>query len=108
MIVNKSNILLFSPQRCTGCTLCEMICSLQQTRDECNRKSSWLKVLTHPYLYSSVVSVFMDCDCPDGREKCVEICNQEAIIFVNRDESPTLLKKGDWLPSPVVSPSLEI
>jgi len=103
MTDNKKNILFFSPQRCTGCILCEMRCSLQQTHSECNRTATRIKVSTHPYLYSSVISQSMACNCPDGHEKCVEVCNQNAIVFVKKEESAGMLNQADWLPSPVVS-----
>lgn len=99
----KSNILFFSPQRCNGCTLCEMACSLLHTHGECDKTKSSIKVITHPYLYSSVISVSMNCNCPDGKEKCVEICNRDAIIFVTKDQSPGMLKKEDWIASPIIS-----
>lgn len=104
MKANKKNILFFSPQRCTGCILCEMRCSLQQTHGECNRTATSIKVSTHPTLYSSVILHSMGCNCPDGMEKCVEVCNQDAIVFVKEEESPGMLCREGWIPSPVVSP----
>ncbi len=101
MVKGKSNILFFNPRSCTGCRTCEMTCSLHRTRDECNPQASFIRVSTHPYLYSSVVSVSMDCDCPDGEEKCARACNQEALLFVSRRDSPSMLKKENWLASPV-------
>lgn len=84
-----------------------MGCSLHLTGDECTRGASAIKITTHPYLSSSVVSVSLDCNCPDGLEKCVEICPQEAIIFVNKIESPSKVKDRDWLPGPVISATRE-
>jgi Fe-S-cluster-containing hydrogenase component 2 len=102
---DKSNFLFFSPERCTGCKSCEMICSLQQTGLECSRKGSCINVNTHPYLYSSIVSVSMDCNCLDGKERCADICSQDAIVFLSKRDAPAMLINSEWLPGAVVSSS---
>ena len=99
----KSNFLFFSPERCTGCKSCEMICSLQTTGTECSRPKSCIHVNTHPYLYASHLSVSMDCNCPDGKELCADICSQEAIVFLKKTEAPAMLKDKEWLPGAIVS-----
>ena len=101
----KSNFLFFSPERCTGCKSCEMICSLQQTGRECSPSASCIHVNTHPYLYSSIVSVSMDCNCPDGKEMCADICEQDALAFPAKKDAPALLKNRTWWPGAVVSSS---
>ena len=77
----KSGVLFFNLEQCSGCLLCEMVCSLVQKR-ECSRDESFIKVAIHPYLSVPLVSLSMKCNCPDGQEKCVEICNQQALKFV--------------------------
>jgi hypothetical protein len=85
-----------------------MICSLQQTGLECSRTESCLNVNTHPYLYSSVVSVSMDCNCLDGKEQCADICEQDAIAFISKKDAPAMLKNREWLPGAVVSSSKKV
>ena len=97
----RSNILFFNRKLCTGCLLCEMTCSLIHKR-ECSRDASFIKVSLHPYSGTPVVSLSMQCDCPDGEEKCLEICNQEALRSVQRDVSTGILTEIDWMPCPVV------
>ena len=97
----KSNILFFNRKLSTGCLLCEMACSLKK-RGECSREGSLVKVFKHPYLSVPIVSLSMACDCSDGEERCVEICNQEALRFVARDASTAMLTESDWLPSPLI------
>ena len=99
----KSNFLFFSPDRCTGCKSCEMICSMQKTGTECSCSGSYVNVNTHPYLYSSLISVSMECNCPDGKEMCADICSQEAILFLAKNDAPAMLKDKDWLPGSIVS-----
>lgn len=98
----KSDILFFNPEQCTGCRACEMVCSLYKTGDECSPGASCIKVATHPYLYSSVILVSSDCSCRTGEECCVEICNRDALCFLNRLEAPAMLNNVKWLPSPIV------
>ncbi len=99
----KSNFLFFSPDRCTGCKSCEMICSLHLTGSECSTRKSCIAVNTHPYLYSSLISVSMNCNCPDGGEQCADICSQDAIVFLPKTDAPGMLKNREWLPGGVVS-----
>ena len=103
MNLDKSNFLFFSPERCTGCKSCEMICSLIQTGSECSRAETCIQVNTHPYLYSSLVSVSMACNCPDGKELCADACHQGALVFLSKSEAPAMLKNRDWLPGAIVS-----
>ena len=98
----KSSFPLFSQDHCTGCKSCEMICSLHMTGAECNRQKSCIQVNTHPYLYSSLISVSMNCNCKDGKEMCVDACPQDAILFVPKTDAPAMLKDTEWLPGAIV------
>lgn len=97
----RSNILFFNRKLCTGCLLCEMTCSLVHT-GECSRKESLIKVLLHPYLGVPMVGLSQRCDCPDGKEKCLEVCNQEALRSVERDASVGMLTEAEWVPCPII------
>ena len=98
----KSNILFFNTKLCSGCLLCEMACSLVQ-KGECSREASFIKVSIHPYLSVPMVSLSLGCNCPDGEEKCVKICNQEALAFVPREDSTLkLTEERDWFPCPLI------
>ena len=97
----KSDILFFNTKLCSGCGLCEMACSLTN-KGECSRENSLIRVSAHPYLSVPMVSHSIDCCCPDGNEKCVEICNQKALIFVSRDAATLkMTEEGNWLPCPM-------
>jgi Fe-S-cluster-containing hydrogenase component 2 len=96
----KTNIPFFSRKLCTGCLRCEMSCSLLKTK-ECSREGSLIKVFLHPYLSTPMVSVSIQCDCPDGQEKCLPACNQEALKFVPQEESTMMLTQVEWFPCPI-------
>ena len=105
----KSNILFYNKDRCSGCLLCEMRCSLVPVegtgprppfgpqKGECSREASFIKISLHPYLSVPMISLSMGCHCADGEEKCVEICNQEAIRFVPRNESTLMLQDEEYI-----------
>ena len=69
---------------------------------KCSREDSLIKVSIHPYLNVPMISLSIGCHCPDGEEKCLEICNQEAIKFVPRDEAAMMLLQEEWFPCPVI------
>ena len=107
MNTTKSSFLFFSPERCTGCRSCVMICSLIQTGSQCSPATSCIHVSSHPYLYSPIVSISLCCNCADGKEQCVDICNRDAIVFVPKKEAPAMLKDKEWWPAQIV-PALKI
>jgi Fe-S-cluster-containing hydrogenase component 2 len=97
----KTSVLFYNQEHCSGCLLCEMACSLFKKK-ECSRDESLIKVAIHPYLSVPMVSLSIQCDCADGEEKCVEICNQKALKFVPREESTQVLTEEKWFPCPIV------
>jgi Fe-S-cluster-containing hydrogenase component 2 len=103
MNLTKASFLFFSPERCTGCRSCEMICSLVQTGSQCSPATSCIHVNSHPYLYSPAISISLNCNCSDGKEQCIDICNQDAIVFVPQKEAPAMLKDKEWWPAAIVS-----
>ena len=96
----KSNVLFFDTEHCSGCLLCEMACSLIQV-GACRRADSRIRVQIHPYLSTPTVTLSMRCDCPDGEERCLEVCNQKALRFVPRAEATRMLTEKKWYPAPL-------
>ncbi len=96
----KANILFFDTEHCSGCLLCEMACSLIQ-KGLCRRDDSLIRVRLHPYLSTPTVTLSMGCDCPDGQERCLEVCNQKALKFVPRAEATRMLTEKKWYPAPL-------
>ena len=101
LIVKPKRHLFFSPELCTGCCLCELICS-QLNNGEYNPDKATIHVLTHPDLGSNLVSIHKKpCVCANGAEGCSEICNMRAIVFIDEQETPRMLKDKQWLAAPV-------
>ena len=75
--------LFFSPELCTGCRLCELICS-QENCGEYNPDQGTIHILTHPDLGTNLVSIRKKpCICGNGAEACTKICNMRAILFID-------------------------
>jgi len=93
--------LFFSHELCTGCRLCELLCS-QVNAGEYNPDIATIHILTHPDLGSNLVSIRKrPCVCANGAEACTEICNMRAIVFIDDDDTPRMLKDKRWLAAPV-------
>lgn len=65
-----------NPEGCTGCRMCEMVCSLHRF-GECNPERSVIRVLRHEGqgLAEPVPVVCQHCDTP----ACMDVCPLEAI-----------------------------
>ena len=100
--MKKNRHLFFSPALCTGCRLCELVCS-QINTGEYNPDRSIIKILSHPDLGSNIVTLYKrSCKCANGSEECTAICNVGAIRFVDDEYIPIKLKEETWLAAPIL------
>jgi carbon-monoxide dehydrogenase iron sulfur subunit len=67
-------VLIFSPDRCTGCALCELICSLVHTKT-CNPARSRIRILKMEQKF--VVTQTFCQQCEDAA--CIAVCPVSAI-----------------------------
>ena len=94
-------VLIIDGEKCTGCRVCELICSMIRT-GEYNTQKSCIRVLKNMELDVSIPVIDATCDFCG---KCTEWCFQEAIRFVDYEEA-ALIRKGAKIgcfPSPVIS-----
>ena len=93
-------VLIVDGEKCTGCGVCELICSMVRT-GEYNIRKSCIKVLKNMELDVSIPVISADCDFCG---KCTEWCFQEAIRFVDYEEAALIRKKAKigCFPSPVI------
>ena len=97
----RTSVLFCRADRCTGCLLCEMACSLALT-GRCGREQSAMHILTHPLLGISQPVVSERCALIDCEGRCVQSCTAEAIRFVPRAGWAQVLSEGQWVPVPVL------
>jgi anaerobic carbon-monoxide dehydrogenase iron sulfur subunit len=72
-------VLIFSPDRCTGCALCELICSLSHT-ETCNPARSRIRILRMEQKGAIIQTFCQQCE----NAACIAACPVSAI---NNNES---------------------
>jgi anaerobic carbon-monoxide dehydrogenase iron sulfur subunit len=81
-------VLIVDNDRCTGCEICAMTCSMTKF-GEYNPQKSHIKVIKNWYLDVNIPSIDMGCDyC--GR--CVEWCPTAALKIVSMEEAAKIRK----------------
>ena len=94
-------VLIVDGEKCTGCQVCELICSSVRT-GEYNPGKSYIKVLKNMELDVNIPVISQQCN---SCGKCTEWCFTKAIRFVSMGEAAIFRKKatiGEF-PAPVVS-----
>jgi Fe-S-cluster-containing hydrogenase component 2 len=100
--MKRDRHLFFSPGLCTGCRLCELICS-QVNTGEYNPDRATIQILHHPDLGTSLVAIRKEaCICGDGAEACAEMCSSKAVRFVGQKATPEMLKDREWMAAPIL------
>lgn len=64
---------IFDSSRCTGCKLCEIICSFTH-EGECRPASARLKVHREPFTGETIIKINDNCDLCNGKTECVRWC----------------------------------
>ena len=93
--------IVVDAERCTGCKVCELICSLHH-QDECNPRKSYIRVLQNKEFDVNIPVLTMACDmCGE----CVKWCLPQALSLVNCGEAAVFRKKNSIgnFPVPLVS-----
>jgi ferredoxin len=83
-------VLVADVNRCTGCGICELVCSMDK-HGECNPDKSRIRVLGNRETYTYVPVLDMSCDlCA----RCVRQCPSEALSIVPLQEALLITKEG--------------
>ena len=93
-------VLIVDGEKCTGCRVCELVCSMARS-GEYNPQKSYIRVLRNMELDVSLPAIDVKCDFCG---KCTEWCFQEAIRFVSWEEAALIRKQAriGRFPSPVL------
>lgn len=99
IIVGK--VLIADGDKCTGCKVCELICSMARS-GEYNPLKSCIKVLRNVEMDVNIPALEAACDFCG---KCIEWCFPKAIRFVSLEEA-AIMRKGvriGQFPAPFIS-----
>jgi len=104
---NKLDILKISPPRkefiidsnsCSGCRLCELICSLRK-KGFSNPKKEYIKIIKN-HKYKVYIPVFsLSCDSCGGTPACAGICPTKSISYIEEGIAIFEINKAGKLPA---------
>ena len=92
--------LIVDAEKCGGCRVCELICSMEKF-GEYNPEKSFIKILKNQELNINIPAITIACDfCGE----CVKWCFDEAITIVDRHEAIVTRKevKVGKFPAPLI------
>lgn len=89
-------VLIFDGDKCTGCRICELICSMTHF-GEFNPQKSYIKILKNKEMDLNIAALGVKCDfC----ENCVQWCLPDAIRFIGSTEAALEFKGKHTGPMP--------
>jgi len=83
-------MLIVDTDRCNGCEVCELVCSMAK-HGEYNPKKSYIKLIRNREMDVNIVAVDVKCDFCN---KCVEWCLPGALKFVTLEEAAVIRKEN--------------
>lgn len=98
----EEKVLIVDADKCTGCRVCELICSMAK-HGEYNPQKSYIRVLKNREMDVNIVAV--DPRCDSSCNLCVKGCLPGAIRFVTLGEA-AILRKANRIgvfPVPILS-----
>jgi carbon-monoxide dehydrogenase iron sulfur subunit len=84
------------PEICTGCRMCEQVCSMNYLKDEINPQRSSIRIINDAYVAYDKPVVCSQCE----GKYCKEACPFEAIVINEKTGAAEVLKdecQGCWL-----------
>jgi len=84
-------ILIVDEIKCTGCRICELVCSMAKHRAY-NPRGAYIRVLTNREMDMNVVALKIACDfCGE----CIEGCPTKALKFVSFEQAAIIRKENN-------------
>jgi ferredoxin len=85
-----TKVLIVDADKCTGCNVCELACSMAK-HGEYNPRKSFIQVMKNREMSVDIVTLDVRCDFCN---KCVEWCLARAIEFVSLPEAAVIRKQN--------------
>lgn len=92
--------LFYQLNRCTGCQLCVMACSLAR-KGVCGEKESLITILTHPQFGTSQPVIDQACVWEECDKRCIQVCSPGVLHIAEKKDIAKLMESHDWNPVPV-------
>jgi NAD-dependent dihydropyrimidine dehydrogenase PreA subunit len=83
-------VLIVDGEKCTGCGICELICSMEKM-GEYNPRKSYIKLLRNRELDINMITLDPRCDFCN---KCVEWCPAGVLKFASWEEAAIIRKEN--------------
>ncbi len=81
-------VLVVDSGKCTGCRVCELVCSMAK-QGEYNPRKSFIRLLRNREMDVNVITLVISCDFCG---KCMEWCPTKALSFVTYEEAAIIRK----------------
>ena len=85
-----AQVLIVDEDKCTGCSICELICSMEK-QGEYNPRKSFIKVVRNSELDFHIIALDINCDFCN---RCVEWCPTKALKLVGWEEAAIARKEN--------------
>jgi carbon-monoxide dehydrogenase iron sulfur subunit len=87
---SSDKVLVVDADQCTGCSVCELICSMSK-HGEYNPRKSYIRVMRNREMSVDIVARSARCDLCG---KCVEWCLPRALKIVSFSEAAVIRKRN--------------
>ena len=93
-------VLIVDTDKCTGCRVCELVCSMAK-QGEFNPGKSYIRVIRNKEMDFNMLALGVKCDFCN---ECVEWCPTKTLKFVTWEEAALIRKenKPEVFPAPIL------
>ena len=94
--MNRDKVLIVEQEKCTGCKICELICSMTKF-GEYNPKKSHIRLIRNRELDVNIIALDTGCD---SCGECVDWCPSRILEFVDFPQAAVIRSRYETRKSP--------